>query len=193
MGGERASPLSTEQVVAIDGKASRRSRKRGLQALHLVSDFATEARLILGQEACAEKSNELTAIPVLLDSLMLKGVIVTIDAMGTHTNIARAIRDKEADYVLAVKDNQTKLAGSIIDFFEVSETTGWKNTPHSFVASSSTSSDSTRRQSRAASTIVVSWPPLQFDTALNSWALREFDAIALGRRPFKAKTADPVQ
>ena len=133
MGGERASPLSTEQVVAIDGKASRRSRKRGLQALHLVSDFATEARLILGQEACAEKSNELTAIPVLLDSLMLKGVIVTIDAMGTHTNIARAIRDKEADYVLAVKDNQTKLAGSIIDFFEVSETTGWKNTLHSFV------------------------------------------------------------
>ena len=185
--------LAEGTVVAIDGKASRRSKMTGQQALHLVSAFATEAQLILGQEACAEKSNELTAIPVLLDSLMLKGVIVTIDAMGTHTNIARAIRDKEADYVLAVKDNQTKLAGSIIDFFEVSETTGWKNTPHSFVASSSTSSDSTRRQSRAASTIVVSWPPLQFDTALNSWALREFDAIALGRRPFKAKTADPVQ
>ena len=103
--------------------------------MHLVSDFATEARLILGQEACAEKSNELTAIPLLLEALMLKGVIVTIDAMGTHSNIARAIRDKEADYVLAVKDNQPKLADSIIDFFEVGQTAGWKNTPHSFVES----------------------------------------------------------
>jgi len=98
--------LAAGQVVAIDGKASRRSRKKGLQPLHLVSAFATEARLILGQEACAEKSNELTAIPVLLETLMLKGVIVTIDAMGTHSNIAQAIRDKAADYVLAVKDNQ---------------------------------------------------------------------------------------
>ena len=74
----------------------------GKQALHLVSAFATGARLALGQEACAEKSNELTAIPVLLEALLLKGVIVTIDAMGTHANIAQAIRDKEADYVLAV-------------------------------------------------------------------------------------------
>jgi predicted transposase YbfD/YdcC len=127
--------LSAGQVVAIDGKASRRSRQKGLQPLHLVSAFATEARLILGQEACAEKSNELTAIPVLLDSLMLKGVIVTIDAMGTHSNIAQAIRNKEADYVLAVKDNQPKLADSITDFFEMGQTAGWKNTPHSFVES----------------------------------------------------------
>ena len=127
--------LSEGQVVAIDGKASRRSRKKGLQPLHLVSAFATEARLILGQEACAEKSNELTAIPVLLETLMLKGVIVTIDAMGTHSNIAQAIRDKEADYVLAVKDNQPKLADSILDFFEVGQAAGWKNTPHSFVES----------------------------------------------------------
>jgi hypothetical protein len=77
--------LSEGQVVAIDGKASRRSRKKGLPPLHLVNAFATEARLILGQEACAEKSNELTAIPVLLESLMLKGVIVTIDAMDCRT------------------------------------------------------------------------------------------------------------
>ena len=96
--------LAKGSVVAIDGKASRRSKMTGQQALHLVSAFATGARLVLGQEACAEKSNELTAIPVLLDALLLKGVIVTIDAMGTHSNIAQAIRDKEADYVLAVKD-----------------------------------------------------------------------------------------
>ena len=123
--------LAEGSVVAIDGKASRRSKMTGQQALHLVSAFATGARLVLGQEACAEKSNELTAIPVLLEALMLKGVIVTIDAMGTHSNIAQAIRDKEADYVLAVKDNQPKLAESITTFFEIGQAEGWKNTPHS--------------------------------------------------------------
>jgi hypothetical protein len=70
--------LAEGSVVAIDGKASRRSKNSGQQALHLVSAFASGARLVLGQEACAEKSNELTAIPVLLDALLLKGVIVTI-------------------------------------------------------------------------------------------------------------------
>lgn len=127
--------LAAGRVVAIDGKASRRSRKKGLQALHLVSAFATEARLVLGQEACAEKSNELTAIPVLLEALMLKGVIVTIDAMGTHSNIAQAIRDRGADYVLAVKENQPKLAESITTFFEIGQAEKWKNTPHTFVES----------------------------------------------------------
>jgi predicted transposase YbfD/YdcC len=127
--------LAVGSVVAIDGKASRRSKMTGKQALHLVSAFATGARLVLGQEACAEKSNELTAIPVLLEALMLKGVIVTIDAMGTHSNIAQAIRDKEADYVLAVKDNQPKLAESITTFFEIGQAEGWKNTPHTYVES----------------------------------------------------------
>jgi len=122
-------------VVAIDGKASRRSKMIGQQALHLVSAFATEAQLILGQEACAEKSNELTAIPVLLEALLLKGAIVTIDAMGTHSNIAQAIRDKEADYVLAVKDNQPKLAESITTFFEIGQSEAWKSTPHTYTES----------------------------------------------------------
>lgn len=121
--------LAEGSVVTIDGKASRRSKMTCKQALHLVSAFATGARLVLGQEACAEKSNELTAIPVLLESLMLKGVIVTIDAMGTHSNIAQAIRDKEADYVLAVKDSQPNLAESIRSFFETSHAEGWQRTP----------------------------------------------------------------
>ncbi|WP_153112190.1 ISAs1 family transposase, partial [Propionivibrio limicola] len=68
--------LAEGGVVAIDGKSSRRSRQAGQSALHLVSAFAAQAGLVLGQEACAEKSNELTAIPVLLEALMLKGVIV---------------------------------------------------------------------------------------------------------------------
>jgi len=127
--------LAEGSVVAIDGKASRRSKMTGQQALHLVSAFAAGAGLILGQEACAEKSNELTAIPVLLEALMLKGVIVTIDAMGTHSNIAQAIRDKEADYVLAVKDNQPKLAESITTFFEIGQAEGWQHTPHTYVES----------------------------------------------------------
>jgi predicted transposase YbfD/YdcC len=127
--------LAEGTVVAIDGKASRRSKMTGQQALHLVSAFATEAQLILGQEACAEKSNELTAIPVLLEALLLKGAIVTIDAMGTHSNIAQAIRDKEADYVLAVKDNQPKLAESITTFFAIGQAEEWKNTPHTYTES----------------------------------------------------------
>ena len=122
--------LAEGAVVAIDGKASRRSKMTGQQALPLVSAFATEAQLILGQEACAEKSNELTAIPVLLDALLLKGAIVTIDAMDTHGNIAQAIRDKDADYVLAVKDNPPRLAESMTTFFEIGQAAAWKNTPH---------------------------------------------------------------
>ena len=124
--------LAEGTVVAVDGKASRRSRQAGQQALHLVSAFATQARLILGQEACAEKTNELSAIPVLLEALMLKGVIVTLDAMGTHSNIARLIRDKDADYVLAVKDNQARLAESITTFFEIGQAESWKHTPYTF-------------------------------------------------------------
>jgi predicted transposase YbfD/YdcC len=127
--------LAEGTVVAIDGKASRRSRMTGQQALHLVSAFSTAAKLILGQEACAEKSNELTAIPVLLEALMLKGAIVTIDAMGTHSNIAQAIVNKEADYVLAVKDNQPKLAESITTFFEIGQAEKWKNVPHTYTES----------------------------------------------------------
>lgn len=103
--------------------------------MHLVSAFATQAKLILGQEACAEKSNELTAIPVRLEALRLKGVVVTIDAMGTHSNIAQAIRDKEADSVLVVKNNQPKLAESITSFFEIGLAEKWKNVLHTYTES----------------------------------------------------------
>ncbi len=84
------------------------------------------------KEAYAEKSNALTAIPVLLETLVLKGVIVMIDAMGTYPNIAQSIRNQEADYILAVKDNQPKRAESIKTFFEIGQKEGWKPCPHSF-------------------------------------------------------------
>lgn len=110
--------LGADAVVAIDGKTSRRSsNKVDATPLHLVSAFAAGAGLVLGQRATAEKSNEKTAIPELLATLALDGCIVTIDAMGTQANIAQAIRDHGADYILAVKDNQPTLAASVRDFF----------------------------------------------------------------------------
>jgi predicted transposase YbfD/YdcC len=107
-------------LVAIDGKTSRRShdRKRGQKALHLVSAFATTRRLVLGQEATDEKSNEITAIPALVERLDLEGALVSIDAMGCNPNIAQSILDSKADYLLAVKDNQPTLHAEIKSYFD---------------------------------------------------------------------------
>lgn len=115
---------STEgQVVAIDGKTVRgsRDRRRGRGPLHLVSAWAAHNRLVLGQEATEEKSNELTAIPRLLSILALKGCIVTIDAMGCQRAIAEQIVDQNADYVLALKENQPILSDAVKDFFATAE------------------------------------------------------------------------
>jgi len=124
-------PVLGAEVVAVDGKTSRRSGRVDATALHLVSAFAAGAGLVLGQQATAEKSNEKTAIPELLSALALNGCIVTIDAMGTQANIAQAVCDRGADYVLAVKDNQPKLAESIQDFMAAFEAQP-QHTPHSF-------------------------------------------------------------
>lgn len=112
--------LTEGEVVAIDGKALRGShdRGRGQAAIHLVSAWASGNRLCLGQTATAAKSNEITAIPVLLKLLDLKGCIVTIDAMGCQTAIAEQIVAQGADYVLAVKDNQPQLHAAVADYFE---------------------------------------------------------------------------
>ena len=120
-----------DEVVALDGKTSRRSGKVDATPLHLVSAFAAGAGLVLGQRATAEKSNEKTAIPELLATLALEGCIVTIDAMGTQPSIAQAIRDRGADYILSVKDNQLTLADSVQDFFAAFQAAPDK-TPHRF-------------------------------------------------------------
>ena len=106
-----------DRSSSLGWKTSRRSGGIDATALHLVSAFAAGAGLVLGQRGTAEKSNEKTAIPELLSTLALEGATVTIDAMGTQANIAEAIRARGADYVLAVKDNQPKLAESIQDFW----------------------------------------------------------------------------
>jgi predicted transposase YbfD/YdcC len=107
-----AAATGVEQpVLAVDGKTARRShdRQNGLGALHSVSVWASEFGLSLGQVACAEKSNEITAIPELLKLVDIKGAIITIDAMGTQKAIAAQVIEGEADYVLALKGNQETL------------------------------------------------------------------------------------
>lgn len=100
-----------EGVIAIDGKTVRRSgqKRKGKAPIHMVSAFAARQRLVLGQIKVAEKSNEITAIPKLLELLAIEGAIVTIDAMGCQREIARKIVEKNADYVLALKGNQGTL------------------------------------------------------------------------------------
>lgn len=105
-------------IVAIDGKTSRRARRGGAHPLHLVSAWASRQRLVIGQEAVAGKSNEITAIPLLLDRLELTGALVTIDAIGCQRRIAEAILGKGADYLLALKDNWPTLAGEVRLFFD---------------------------------------------------------------------------
>ena len=107
------------QVVAIDGKTLRRSHDRaaGKGPLHLVSAWASANHVVLGQVAVDEKSNEITAIPALLQVLAVSGCIVTIDALGCQKEIARTIRTREADYVLALKDNHPQLAADVASLF----------------------------------------------------------------------------
>ena len=106
-------------TIAIDGKTVRRSHDhgKGLGPLHLVSAWASEQGLTLGQVATEQKSNEITAIPELIDRIDVKGAVVTIDAMGCQKDIAKRIVAAQGDYVLAVKDNQPKLHQAIRELF----------------------------------------------------------------------------
>jgi predicted transposase YbfD/YdcC len=118
-------------VIAIDGKTLRRSHDRaaGKKALHLVSAWAVEKRLVLAQLATAEKSNEITAIPVLLRQLALAGCIVTIDAMGTQTKIADQIIEQEGEYALALKENQENLYEEVKATFALAEQEAFAGRP----------------------------------------------------------------
>ena len=112
-------------VVAIDGKTACGSRDGHNTALHTISAYATASGLCLGQEHTRGKGNEIPAIKALLDTLALKGCIVTIDAIGCQTEIAQKILDRGGDYLLAVKDNQKDLADALREFFAEGETWGF--------------------------------------------------------------------
>ena len=112
--------LTAGEVVSIDGKALKGSRKAGSKGLvHMVSAWANANNLVLAQRKVDDKSNEITAIPKLLEALELSGTVVTIDAMGCQRTIAARIVDKKADYILAVKDNQQLLLEDIKDSFRM--------------------------------------------------------------------------
>ncbi len=100
-------------TIAVDGKTVRGSASGGESAIHMVSAFATELGVVLGQEKVADKSNEITAIPELLEALYIKGFLVSIDAMGCQKNIARQITAQGGDYLLMVKGNQPSLQEAI--------------------------------------------------------------------------------
>ena len=113
-------PGLEREIVPIDGKSLRGSydRNQGIKALHLVTAWAAQHYLTLGQIKVEDHSNEITAIPALLELIDIKGAIITIDAMGTQTEIVRLIRAKKADYVLALKSNHPTLHSQVKDWFD---------------------------------------------------------------------------
>lgn len=113
--------VTDTKVIAIDGKSNRRTHDNGKDMLHVVSAFATEARVVLGQEKVAKKSNEITAIPKLLELLDIKGHIITIDAMGCQYEIANKITLKEGDYIFSLKGNQGSLSDDVRLYFTSSK------------------------------------------------------------------------
>jgi predicted transposase YbfD/YdcC len=120
------------EIIAIDGKTARGSqdRKNGRSPLHMISAWAASNRLVLGQEATEEKSNEITAIPKLLKLLELHGCIVTTDAMGCQREIAGQIVDRGADYVLGLKGNQGTLHDEVEDYFATARKAEFMNVKH---------------------------------------------------------------
>jgi predicted transposase YbfD/YdcC len=126
--------LERGQVLAIDGKTVRGShdQRNGQEAIHLVSAWASESGLLLGQRKVAEKSTEITAIPELLKSLYVGGCIVSIDAMGCQKDIAETILSQGADYVLALKGNQGQLHQDVQEWFEWAKQSQFKDMDYSF-------------------------------------------------------------
>lgn len=126
--------LTQGQVIAIDGKQLRGSHDRGIgkDAIYMVSAWATENQLVLGQRKVDDKSNEITAIPKLLKLLEVKGCIVVVDAIGTQTKIAKAISEQGGDYILAVKENQGRLYEDIRDLFADNQQFNYAGIPHSY-------------------------------------------------------------
>ena len=121
-------------VIAIDGKTLRRSFNTSdrKSAIHMVSAWSTANGVVLGQEKTAEKSNEITAIPELLNSLAIKGCIVTIDAMGCQKDIAEQIVKQKGDYLLALKGNQGNFHEEVVSFLTVAKEADFKNVVHDF-------------------------------------------------------------
>jgi len=120
------------KIIAIDGKRLRGSYGNGKSAIHMVGAFAAESGLVLGQVKTEEKSNEITAIPELLDALLIKGCIVTLDAMGCQKEITKKIVEKGGDYVISLKGNQGTLHDDVRLFLESNKKDEFKKTEHDY-------------------------------------------------------------
>ena len=140
-------------VIAIDGKVSRRSyqTKGGSDPIHMVLAFAARQRLVMGQVKVADKSNEITAIPRLLAMMAVEGAIVTIDAMGCQREIAQAVIDRKADYILALKGNQGTLRDDVALFVAEQKANGFKDT----IVSRDTAVDGDHGRIEKRTTIVI--------------------------------------
>jgi predicted transposase YbfD/YdcC len=164
------------QVIALDGKTARGSHDRGAgkAALHLVSAWATANRLVLAQVAVADKSNEITAFPQLLQQLALQDCVVTIDAMGCQTAIAAQVLEQDADYVLALKENQEDLYEAVVDSFALARASDFADSPaHTWSTARQVSKGHGRREVREHWVLadpavlaylreqVVAWPGLR--------------------------------
>jgi predicted transposase YbfD/YdcC len=168
------------KVVAIDGKTARATldRRKDKSPLHVVSAWVSENQLFLGQEVVDEKSNEITAIPKLLEVLELAGAIVTIDAMGCQTEIAEKIRDKGADYVLAVKGNQEHLEEDVVAAFAAVDEGGSAAKVDTYTEDSKGHG---RRETRWTQTMAVP------ETLRNQAAWRDVCSIARCTRSYQEK------
>jgi predicted transposase YbfD/YdcC len=122
------------EVIAVDGKTARGSRDsfRGQEAIHLVSAWASETSVLLGQQKVDAKSNEMTAVPELLKLLFIKGCIVTVDALNCQKDIARTVIEREADYVFALKATHPQLHQDVIDWFDWARQRDFRDVRHDF-------------------------------------------------------------
>jgi predicted transposase YbfD/YdcC len=181
-------------VIAIDGKTVRRSshKRGGKAAIHMVSAFAARQRLSLGQVKVSDKSNEIVAIPALLDMLTIEGAIITIDAMGCQREIARKVIDKKADYILALKGNQGTLREDVELFTAEQKANGFKDT--TITKHKTTDADHGRIETRTYTMIHDvawlqerhQWPGLQGVVMVESQ--REIPGASLGASTIERET-----
>ena len=169
-----------KDVIPIDGKTIRGSKDtyKGKKPIHMVSALSTKYGLILGQKKCAEKSNEITAIPDLLDMINITSAIITIDAMGCQKDIAGKIISKNADYILALKGNQGNLHDEVIDMFNKTNHQEFKH--YIYQTDIQTVKDHGRIETRECSTITnfdwlfetPNWPELKTIVKINTTVIK---------------------
>ncbi len=177
-------------IIAVDGKTLRRSYDNGTDksAIHMVSAWSSANGVVLGQEKTAEKSNEITAIPELLNSLAIQGCLVSIDAMGCQKKIAQLITKKKGDYLLALKGNQGRLHSDVSNFFQIAKDENFKHIEYDFHEDIDTGHS--RVETRRAYAIELKHYKKHFLTASDWKKLSRIVMVESIREGTKLKTQD---